>query len=326
MNSSVYVGLAVCSVNDGVLCQAQFDNVSFSSSSTVISSPLPALIHRWSFNETGGTIAHDSIGGANGTLNGSAVFDGKGRVVLNGTSGTYVSLPGNLLAGLSNVTVEAWVTNAVSPDNVALFSFDDGLQDGVGGGYLRYVLHDSSNGRNFLELAGSGGTPLVPGFPGLGGQSVHVVCVYNPITGLGAIYTNGTFDVGQIVAAPLSTVSLNAAALGRSPWNGDPWLAGAIDEFRIYAGQLLPADIAAAQVVGPNILLTTNVSLGIFQNSGSVTFQWPVSGSGFTIKSSPTLGPGAIWVGVTNTPIVIGANNQVTVSATDATMFFQLQR
>jgi len=81
-------------------------------------------------------------------------------VVLNGTSGTYVSLPGNLLAGLSNVTLEAWVTNAVSPDNVALFSFDDGLQDGVGGGYLRYVLHDQSNGRNFLELASGSVSPF----------------------------------------------------------------------------------------------------------------------------------------------------------------------
>ena len=31
-----------------------------------------------------------------------------GHVVLDGTSGTYVSLPGNFLAGLSNVTIEAW--------------------------------------------------------------------------------------------------------------------------------------------------------------------------------------------------------------------------
>jgi len=326
MNANVYVGLAVCSVNNGTLCQAQFDNVSFSSSAMVISSPLPALIHRYSFNETSGIIAHDSIGAANGTLKGSAVFDGSGHVVLSGTSGTYVSLPGNLLAGLSNVTIEAWVTNAVSPDNVALFSFDDGLQDGVGGGYLRYVLHDSSNGRNFLELASSGGSPKITATPGLGGQYVHVVCVFNPSAGVALIYTNGVLEASQAVSTSLTNVSLNSAALGRSPWNGDPWLNGAIDEFRIYAGQLLPADITAAQTVGPNVLLTTNVSLAVSQGNGSLTLNWPVAGSGFTLVSSSTLGVNAVWTPVNVTSFVIGGNNQVPVSLTNATLFFRLQR
>jgi hypothetical protein len=259
-------------------------------------------------------------------LNGSAAFDGNGRVVLNGTSGTYVALPGNLIAGLTNVTIEAWVTNAVSPDNVALFSFDDGLQDGVGGGYLRFVLHDQSNGRNFLELASGGGSPKITANPGLGGQYVHVVCVYNPSAGVALIYTNGVLEVSQAVSTSLTNVSLNAAALGRSPWGGDPWLAGAIDEFRIYAGQLLPADITAAQTVGPNVLLTTNVSLAVSQGYGSLTLSWPVVGSGFTLVSSSALGAGAVWTPVNITPSIIGTNSQVSIIPTNATMFFRLQR
>jgi regulation of enolase protein 1 (concanavalin A-like superfamily) len=326
MNANVYVGLAVCSVNNGTLCEAQFDNVSFSSSAVVISSPLPTLIHRYSFNETGGPIVHDSVGGANGMLEGDAAFNGSGQVVLDGTDGAYVSLPGGLLAGLSNVTIEAWVTNAVSPDNVALFSFDDGLQDGVGDGYLRYVLHDQSDGRNFLELASGGGSPLIPGYPGLGGQFVHVVCVYNQSSGAALIYTNGVLEVSQAASVSLTDVSTNAAALGRSPWSGDPWLAGAIDEFRIYSGPLLAADIAAAQVVGPNFLLTTNVSLGLSQGNGTLALSWPVAGSGFTLVSSPRLGPGATWTPVNLTPTIVGVNNQVNINQTNATMFFRLQR
>ena len=326
MNANVYVGLAVCSVSDGTLCQAQFDNVSFSTSSVVISSPLPPLIHRYSFNESSGTIAHDSVGGANGTLNGGAIFDGSGHVVLNGTSGTYVSLPGNLLAGLSNVTLEAWVTNAVSPDNVALFSFDDGLQDGVGGGYLRYVLHDQSNGRNFLELASSSGNSFVAGNPGLGGRSVHVACVYTATNGMAIIYTNGVLETSLTVSTPLANVSMNSASLGRSPWSGDPWLSGAIDEFRIYAGAMLPSDLAAAQLVGPNVLLTTNVSLTSTISSGNLIMNWPVAGSDFTLVSSPTLGSGAVWTPVNLTPSIIGANNQVSITPTNATLFFRLQR
>ena len=295
-------------------------------SSVVISSSLPPLIHRYSFNETSGTIAHDSVGGANGTLNGSAIFDGSGHVVLNGTSGTYVSLPGNLLAGLSNVTLEAWVTNAASPDNVALFSFDDGLQDGVGGGYLRYVLHDQSNGRNFLELASGGGNAFVAGNPGLGGRSVHVACVYSATNGMAIIYTNGVLETSLAVSTPLANVSTNSASLGRSPWSGDPWLAGSIDEFRIYAGAMLPSDLAAAQLVGPNVLLTTNVSLTSTISSGNLIMNWPVAGSGFTLVSSPTLGSGAVWTPVNLTPSIIGANHQVTVVPTNATLFFRLQR
>jgi len=295
-------------------------------SSVVISSPLPPLIHRYSFNESSGTIAHDSVGTANGTLNGGAIFDGSGHVVLNGTSGTYVSLPGNLLGGLSNVTLEAWVTNAVSPDNVALFSFDDGLQDGVGGGYLRFVLHDQSNGRNFLELASSSGNSFVAGNPGLGGRSVHVACVYSATTGMAIIYTNGVWETSLAVSTPLASVSMNSASLGRSPWSGDPWLAGSIDEFRIYAGAMLPSDLAAAQFVGPNVLLTTNVSLTSTISSGNLIMNWPVAGSGFTLVSSPTLGSGAVWTPVNLTPSIIGANNQVSVVPTNATLFFRLQR
>jgi alpha-L-fucosidase len=130
MNTNVCVGLAVCSVKRGTLCQAQFTNVTFSSTTTVVSSPLPQLIHRYSFNETSGTNALDSIGGANGTLKGSAAFDGNGRVVLNGTSGTYVALPGNLLAGLSNVTLTG--TNTFTGD----ISINGGGTLAIGGGGL----------------------------------------------------------------------------------------------------------------------------------------------------------------------------------------------
>jgi alpha-L-fucosidase len=329
MNANVYVGLAVCSHNDGTICQAQFDSVPFSNStSTVVSSALPPLIHRYSFNETSGSTAHDSVGGANGTLNGSAAFDGNGHVVLNGTSGTYVSLPGNLIAGLTDVTIEAWVTNSTSPDNVALFSFDDGLQDGVGGGYLRFVLHDQSNGRNFLELASSGGSPLLAANPGLGGSYVHVVCTYSQTTGTAVIYTNGVLEATMAVSTPLANVSANAAALGNSPWSSDPNLKGAIDEFRIYSGVLTPADIAAAQAVGPNVVLTTNVSVSVSPGGGTMNFSWPVAASGFTLESSPVLGSGAVWTSITGVPLVVGSNNQVAVplNSGNGSVFFRLLR
>jgi alpha-L-fucosidase len=326
MNECAYVGLAVCSVSASALCQAQFDNVSFTSSASVIMSPMPQLLHRYSFNESSGSTVHDAIGGVSGALHGAATFDGKGKVVLNGASGCYVSLPAGLLSGLSNVTLEAWVTNAVSPDNVALFSFDDGSQGGVGGGYLRYVLHDSGNARTFLELASSAGTVLAPATAALGNQSVHLVCLYSSDLGSAVIYTNGVLACSQSASVPISAASTNSAALGRSPWQSDPWLSGAIDEFRIYSGLLMPADIAASQALGAGELLTTNVALAVARGDGVLSLSWPVAASGFALETSPGVGPSPSWSSATNPVVVVGTNNQVIVPVSQAQQFFRLKR
>jgi hypothetical protein len=94
----------------------------------------------------------------------------------------------------------------------------------------------------------------------------------------------------------------------------------------IYAGALLPADIAAAQVVGPDIQLTTNTSMALSSGAGSLTVNWPAACSSFTLESSPTLGSGAVWAPVNTTSFINGMNNQVTVLMTKATRFFRLRR
>jgi len=48
--------------------------------------------HYWEFNETSGTIAHDSLGNVNGTLNGCAAFlPGGEGVHLNGSDSSFVT-------------------------------------------------------------------------------------------------------------------------------------------------------------------------------------------------------------------------------------------
>jgi hypothetical protein len=297
---------------------------------TVLNPPLAALLYRWSFNEPAGSLSvTDSVAGAVGFLEGDAALNGTGQVTLDGTSGTYVSLPGALLSGLQIVTIEAWVTNAVTPDNTCLFSFDDGVGDGVNGdGYLRYVIKENSNGHNLFELASSGGNSALTATPGLGGSSLHVVCIYDPVDGQQAVYTNGVLMASQGATVALSNVSAAAAALGRSPWwnYGDPSLAGTIDEFRIYSGRLLPGDIAAAQTIGPSVVLATNVSASVSRSGSGFTVTWPVASSGFTLEASLKLGAGAVWTPVSTAPSVVGLNNQVTLPVSNSTLFFRLVR
>jgi len=74
------------------------------------------LIHRWSFNEVGGTTVTDSVGGQNGTLMvlmSNSVPRGA-LPTLNGTEvtmdglGGYVDLGNGIFSGLTNCTIEIW--------------------------------------------------------------------------------------------------------------------------------------------------------------------------------------------------------------------------
>jgi len=81
-----------------------------------------ALIHQYSFGETGGdgTVLVDSVGGANGSIVNVGTNQGTvggGQVTLAGgarTSSDYVQLGSNLLVGLTDATIEVWATpNAI---------------------------------------------------------------------------------------------------------------------------------------------------------------------------------------------------------------------
>ena len=80
-------------------------------------SPAATLVSRYSFNETSGTNATDSVGGYTAALRGGTSFDGAGKVVLNGTN-SYVNLPSAQLSSVTAMTPNARNTttsNAAGP-------------------------------------------------------------------------------------------------------------------------------------------------------------------------------------------------------------------
>src|SRR6266853_5372794 len=103
-----------------------------------------ALLNRYSFNETSGSTASDSVGGANGTLFNSAAFNGTGQLVLTGNGGSdYVALPSGLITNQTSVSFEVWYTETnVAQPFARLFDFGD--SDGTLG--LDYVLLSFPNG------------------------------------------------------------------------------------------------------------------------------------------------------------------------------------
>jgi hypothetical protein len=229
---------------------AQYGSFSATNSITVTVIPA-ALNHRYSFTSD----ASDSIGGANGTLNGNATVSG-GQLVLDGSAGTYLSLPGNLIDINTNsaITIEAWTTiGAANGTWARLFEFGDG----VGGADFFSVPQVTSSANNdhwsICESFGNGSQNLGGLSPTWDGTTAHHTLVMDPNTSRLESYINGVLEYSVQNANPvIANISTNVAWIGHSPFSGDPYLTGSVDEFRIYSGALTPQEIAVSDLSGPN--------------------------------------------------------------------------
>jgi len=323
--------------------------------------PPATLIHRWSFNETSGTIAHDSIGGANGTLMGSAAFTGAGYVNLPNpgsspqTGNSYVSIPGGLLNSLSAVTIECWVTNNGWNNGNTLVGFSGPVDaNGFGTNYIDFYARmfssisafeiDTTSGDSGLANLGTrvNDNGVATGIPS------HYVYLYDPAVSHSiTLYTNGVLAGSQSgVTVPLSSLGTNVGTIGLSVYNQSeaytltnnggskancPYINGGISEVRIYASVLTGSQIAADYQLGPDHLsqpTTTNTpAVSVSTGTGSLTLSWPVTSGNFFVESSPVLGPSAVWTMVKAAQTVVGLNYQVTLPTTGgATLFFRLHQ
>ncbi|HEX3628070.1 MAG TPA: Ig-like domain-containing protein [Verrucomicrobiae bacterium] len=312
------------------------------------------LIHRYSFASD----ASDSVGTANGILNGDASVS-SGQLVLSGNVNSSVILPSGILSGLDEITVEAWVSfpstiNAFA--NLCAFGYSDttplDTYIGSGGNYITFSPHTggSTAQANFGQgLPGSAGErDAVQGGVYDGLTNLLITIVYHPYAGTEAFYTNGvlcvsvsmfndmidpvgyagpTFNDGSILNYTLGLDSTNF--IGQSLYTADPGLLANIDEFRIYNGALSPSQIAADLALGPNQARgsNTNVKLSVVESGSNVVCSWPTSSAAVTLLSSPVLGPNAVWTPVAmpkGAMVVSGPNYSVTLPSSGGGLFFRL--
>jgi hypothetical protein len=160
----------------------------------------------------------------------------------------------------------------------------------------------------------------------LDGQTICVACIEDPAGGYSAIYTNGVLEQSKIGILPaLSGVSPAFSFLGRSLFSADAWLNGMIDEFRIYDGRLGPADLAADYAAGPD-LQALPVNLSVIGSASGVTLSWPSYALGFSLESTGSPGPGAVWSPVVATPVVSNGQWQVTLSPPAGTTYYHMRQ
>jgi hypothetical protein len=243
-----------------------FSYAGFSATNTItIQSAAPVMQHRYNFNGD----AVDSIGGANGTLNGGASFSG-GKVVLNAGTGDYVSLPSGIIAGYFATTVEAYVDFGTNISGSWLYGFGD--QNGTGNGrfYTYYTPHINNTSRAGITASDPGNTGeqnVTDNVENLDSKTnLHIVVITHPFLGFESLYINGQQRaINNNVTALLSSVSPNFAYIGKSLWDvggvggypaSQPYLNASVDEFRIYQGAVSNSQIALNAASGPNVIVT----------------------------------------------------------------------
>lgn len=286
-------------------------------SATVQVKNAAVLTHRYSFI----TDASDSLGGANGTLQGAATVSG-GQLQLTGANADYLQLPAGMLQNYGAVTVDAWANLGAVQNWARLWEFAD-----IGSGtqnefYMAPGWNNPPNG-NFYSAGFPWGNSVFTSGP-IGSESLHITCEYG--NGWLKIYTNGVLEASVAnLVAPASSAGINSATIGHSPYN-DPGINGSIDEFRIYNGLLSSDEITASDLLGPNQTLSTTVNLNATSSSGNVVLSWPLADAGFAVQMSSSLNS-PNWVTLTNAPVLVGnATWQVSVSATGGQQFFRLWR
>jgi len=223
-----------------------------SSVASVVIGAANFLTNRYSFTSD----ARDSIGGMNGTSEGSVTYNGDGTVTLDGASG-YIQLPSNIInTNMGAVTIEAWASFGTIANNSQLFAFGN-ISGSSGYNYIFATPHGTvarmaiTAGNYTSEQIAAAGTALD------NYNNVQIVAVFAPYAGTETLYTNGVLAaVNTNATLPLASVIDNFSYIGHSLYSADPYLAATLSEFRIYDGALSAASVQQSYLQGPDNILS----------------------------------------------------------------------
>jgi hypothetical protein len=306
---------------------------------TVIPPAVPPIVltHRWSFDEPAGSAQFvDSVlGVTNGIVHGAARIDGNGNLVLPGLSQrtNYAELPPFLLASsnYTAVTFEFWVTFGTNIPWGRLMDFGDTSPSTGNGRYCLDFTPHSGYGPNGINFEASGTDPgynlvqnvaLPPVLDNSG--KIHLVLIWDSIAGYMAVYTNGALvGISTNLTLPISAIVNTHSYLGKSSYTNDYCGTATIDEFRMYSGAMSTAQITADDASGPNVL--PSPQMNAVAAGPAIVFTWPDYFAGYTLQTSPELGPSASWTPVTmSTPVLTNGMFLTTLEWNHQQAFYRL--
>ena len=220
------------------------------------------VIHEWNFNETSGTVLQDAIGSAHGQVIVLGAVDfslTNGHLRLLGgarNSADYAAFPSGLLKGLSNVTIEAWIT----PRSFQTWSraFDFGSGNGTANTFFLSLCRGASLNQQRLEFVPY---TLDSALSTVAGREYHYAVTWSASGGAGGggrlqWYRDGVW-VGAIDtgATTVANVDDTVLWLGRSQYAADNTADAEWNELRLYSHALTQAELNASRTNGPDHLV-----------------------------------------------------------------------
>ncbi|WP_345293452.1 family 43 glycosylhydrolase, partial [Isoptericola chiayiensis] len=256
-----------------------------------VTTEIPGLVVRYPLDETSGTTAANTAGGAfaDATLENGASFTGTG-VALDGVD-DFVDLPDNLLAGIEDVTVtlDVRIDDAQSSP---YFIYGLGNSSGsAGDGYL----FTTGNGYRTSIATGNWTTEQTVAKGSNLDRGVWKNLTYTLEGSTAVLYEDGVEVARQsgvtIDPADIGDGETVANYLGRSLYSGDNHLHGDVADFRIYDRALDAGEVAT---IGVDHTAVTGVELAELKvdaivDGSTSTVTLPVEPGTDTSALAPTL-------------------------------------
>ncbi|MGP3920188.1 LamG-like jellyroll fold domain-containing protein [Nonomuraea sp. 10N515B] len=250
----------------------------------IIASPAPAaqaaapdLVLHYDFEGglSAGTVTDRSPSGLDGTLvnPGSATTatgaDGTQALSLpGGASGSatapYVTIPNGLFRGRSAMTVSTWLKWSGGPDFQWVYNLG---KDAATATFVTPSYAGEATTRSSIKPVNGTAEVGVPGTQKLpAGQWVNLVTTIDGktityyVNGAAIGSTAAAIDLAAVMHADGNTTS---GFLGKPFWNGHPFLAGALDDFRVYDAAMTADQVA--DLAGDRLATVTKVEQASFE-------------------------------------------------------------
>jgi len=284
----------------------------------------------WRFGEpAGSTVASDYYGGYDGTYNiddalgvpgptpadgFSAFTAGNTCVNLLGTDTSYITTPA-LNLNSANVTIVCWIRPTTSPNNdrAGLYTYTGAHRAG-----MRFVGTTDKLGSLWYGTVYDSTLAIPASVWSMAAMTVSPtelrLYLGNTAGGLQSQAFSGTFAPEEFNNTGI--IGNDSFVAGRT-FNGD------MDEVAVFNYTLTPAQMQDIYAGVPQVV---KPALSATRSGPNVVISWPATASGFSLRTSAKMGPGASWDAVSVAPVVVGGMNTVTLPATAPAAFFQLQK
>jgi len=293
--------------------------------------PLARALAHWKFDETDGTVAHDSRGSYNGTLFGASFVPGGkagNAVSLSKTSNGLVSMGNVLGLGGTDYSIVAWIKMAAGDTTSSMILSKLDYRAITPNGYALGVNKANGllldNRASFIQ-GGSGVGQVTTAETPISTTAVndgnwHQIVAVFQVGGMKSIYVDGAPAEDSKPSQPFNQNSV-ALLIGGATYNGIPTglFTGLIDEVQIYNYALTATDVDSLFVNPSEEIPDHELPVGWTLNTAAVV--------GGTIQRDPDLaryptGTNVTLTAVANTGFAFvgwsgdasGTNNPITLA------------